>query len=369
MRLPLLLAGALALAACTAHDTPSDGNGTAAKGNATASATQSPAGLRNHRARAIAGVPDRGQLFAYTAASPRSRSAYTWHAIALSEDHALNAIASGTLDVPAPDGSTISLKFDHAVDHGDGNWTWVGRPAGTKPGTEAIITFGPKAVFGTVPYGRKPALRISSAQGRTFLMETDPVKLARLDNVGRRPTGPDSVAPPPALAAARDKVLARAAAQPKAQSLVASAAAPESNTVDVVVGYTNGFATRLGGQSQAVTRLTHLVAVTNQAFTNSQINGAVRLVGTVQVTYPDDTNNETALRALSGVTCTELDNGNLSCSPAAIPAALQPLVTARENLRADLMSLVRNFTDPENESCGIAWAVGSGEAPITQADA
>ena len=175
--------------------------------------------------------------------------------------------------MPAPDGSTISLKFDHAVDHGDGNWTWIGRPAGTKPGTEAIITFGPKAVFGTVPYGRKPALRISSAQGRTFLMETDPVKLARLDNVGRRPTGPDAVAPPPALTAARDKVLARAAAQPKAQSLVASAAAPESNTVDVVVGYTNGFASRLGGQSQAVTRLTHLVAVTNQAFTNSQING------------------------------------------------------------------------------------------------
>ena len=164
-------------------------------------------GPRAHRARAIAGLPDRGQLLAYTAGAPFSRSAYTWHSVALSEDHALNAIATGTLDVPAPDGSTIALKFDHAVDHGDGNWTWIGRPAGTKPGTEAIITFGPKAVFGTVPYGRKPALRIGSAQGRTFLMETDPVKLARLDNVGHRPTGPDYVVPP-ALAGARDKVLA-----------------------------------------------------------------------------------------------------------------------------------------------------------------
>jgi hypothetical protein len=171
------------------------------------------------------------------------------------------------------------------------------------------------------------------------------------------------------LTAARDTVLARAAAQPKAQSLVASAAVPQSNIVDVVVGYTNGFAARLGGQSQAVTRLTHLVAVTNQAFTNSQINGAVRMVGTIQLTYPDDTNNETALRALSGVTCTELNNGNLDCKPAPIPAALQPLVTRRANLRADLISLVRNFTDPENESCGIAWAIGSGEKAITSADA
>src|SRR5207342_2273392 len=100
MRLPLLLASALALAACTAHDKPSDGNGTAAQGSTAASTTQSTAGLQGHRARAIAGLPDRGQLLAYTAASPVTRSAYTWHSIALSEAHALNAIASGTLEVP-----------------------------------------------------------------------------------------------------------------------------------------------------------------------------------------------------------------------------------------------------------------------------
>ena len=367
MRLPLLLASALALAACTSHDSP-PGNAGAAQPTASHAAVRTASAMPAHRTRTIAAMPDRGQLLSYTADAPVSRSAYTWHTIALSEEHALHAIATGTLEVPAPDGTTIALKYDHVVDHGDGNWTWVGRPAGAKPGTEAIITFGDKAVFGTVPYGRKPALRIaSSASGRTVLMDTDPVKLAKLDSVGRRPQGPDAVLPP-ALSGARAKVLQRAAAQPKAQSLVAAAAATEANTVDVVIGYTNAFATRLGGTSQANTRLAHLVAVTNQALTNSQINGAVRLVGTVPVNYPDATDNEDALRALSGVVCTELPNGSLDCDDAPVPAALQPLVTARENQHADLMSLVRNFSE-ENVSCGIAWLVGGGEAPISGADA
>jgi hypothetical protein len=306
-------------------------------------------------------------LLAYTAGAPVTRSAYTWHDIALSEAHAMNAIATGTLDVPAPDGSTIVLKYDHVVDHGDGNWTWVGRPAGAKPGTEAIITFGPKAVFGTVPYGRKPSLRISSAQGRTFLMETDPLKLARLHNDPRRPKGPDAVLPPSILAGARAKVLERAAAAPKAQALVAASLVPESSTVDVVLGYTNAFASRLGGTSQANTRLTFLVAVANQAFVNSQINGRLRLVGTVPVNYPDATDNEVALRELTGVTCTELSDGSLDCNDAPIPAALQPLTNARESLHADLVSLVRNFSE-SNNSCGIAWLVGGGETAITQND-
>ncbi|KGQ20814.1 hypothetical protein LF41_21 [Lysobacter dokdonensis DS-58] len=364
MRLPLLLASAIALAACTAHDNASDANGKAAGVDATAAATSTathaPSPLRDHRARAIAALPDRGQLLAYTSTSAVSKSAYTWHPIALSEAHALNAIASGTLDVPAPDGSTIHLKYDRAVDHGDGNWTWIGRPAGAMPGTEAIITFGPKAVFGSVPYGRKPALRITSTQEGLFLMETDPTRMA----LAKRPTGRDAIPVPPSLAAAREKVLQRAAAQPRPQSLVTGNAVPQANTVDVVVGYTTGFASRLGGQSQAVTRLNNLFVTANQAFVNSQINGALRMVGTVQVNYPDNTDNEATLYELSGVTCTENPNGSLSCSNAPIPAALQPLVNARETLHADLMSIVRNFNDPENNSCGIAWLNGGGQEPI-----
>jgi len=47
-----------------------------------------------------------------------------------------------------------------------------------------------------------------------------------------------------------------------------------------------------------------------------------------------------------------------------VPAALQPLVTAREQSRADLAVLVRTFQSPENQSCGVAWLLGGGQHVI-----
>jgi hypothetical protein len=363
MRLPLLIASAMALAACAAPDSPTTGNGHAGAGSAAnASTAQSAATAPRER---LAGLPDKGQLLGYASAAGQTRGAYTFHEVALSEEHALRAITDGTLELQAPDGTPIRLRYANHVEHANGDWTWVGRPEGAKPGTEAIITFGDTAVFGTIPNGRKQPLRITSVQGRTYLMETDGAKVARLRSVGNRPTAPD-YAVPPALAGARDKALAMAAATP--QKLTASGAVPESATVDVAIGYTNTFASRLGGTAAALTRLNHLVDVANQAFTNSQIVARLRLVRTVALNYPDATSNETALRELSGLSCTE-SGGSLDCVEAPVPAALQPLVTARAASRADLMSLVRNFSDPENESCGIAWMLGSGQTNITAADA
>lgn len=369
MRLPVIFASALALAACAAPDTPSTEGAAGQRSSAahaTSAASATVAGSIPRGVRTIAGLPDKGQLISYTGAPPVQRSAYTWHQVALSEAHAMGAIVSGTLEVQAPDGTPIRLRYDHHVEHPNGDWTWIGRPEGAKPGTEAIITFGEKAVFGTIPNGRKPALRVDSVQGRTYLLETDPLKIATLANVGRRPAGPDAVAPP-ALAGARNKALQLAAAKP--QQLTASGAVPESATVDVVIGYTNGFASRLGGTSQAMTRLNNLVDITNQAFTNSQVVARVRLLHAVALNYPDATSNEDALRALSGLSCTENPDGTLDCDEVPVPAALQPLVNARESYGGDLISLVRNFSDPENESCGIAWMLGAGRTEITSYDA
>ncbi|MCC8362590.1 FG-GAP-like repeat-containing protein [Lysobacter sp. A6] len=362
MRLPLLIASALALAACAAPDAPSTGNGLAGQGNASTNATHATtSALQRGVPRPIAGLADSGHLLAYTGATPIKRSAYTWHEVALSEAHAMGAIVSGTLALQSPDGTPIRLRYDRHVEHEDGNWTWIGRPEGARPGTEAIITFGPDAVFGSVPNGNKPPLAITSVKGRTFVMETNPL----LHASARKWKGRDAVVPP-ALAGARDKVMSLAAAQP--QQLTAQGAVPEAATVDVVIGYTNKFALDLGGTSQANTRLTYLVDVTNQAFTNSQVVGRVRMVRSVAVNYPDATDNETALRELTGVACTETTNGNLDCHDAPVPATLQPLANARVTYRGDLMVLVRQFNEPENEGCGIAWLLGGGQVAIGMAD-
>ena len=358
MRLPFLIASALALAACTSHDAPTGGTAAAAGARAAHGATTTATRV----ARTIAGLPDRGHFLDYASARPIHATAYTFHPVALSEAHALRAITTGTLELTAPDGTPLRLRYARHIEHKDGNWTWIGRPDGAQPGTEAIITFGEKAVFGTIPNGDKPALRITTARGHAYLVETDARALARMAAAGKLPHGNDFTTLPPALAGARDQALKQAATTP--QTLTASGAVPESATIDVVIGYTNAFATRLGGTSAANTRLTFLIDVANTAFTNSQIVAKLRLVGSVPLNYPDNTNNEDALHELTGVTCTPTD-----CTEAPVPAALQPLVDARAAKHADLMSLVRVFNNPENESCGIAWLLGSGRTEITQGDA
>lgn len=313
----------------------------------------------------FAALPDRGELLHYDKSrAPVRRSAYTWHAVQLSEAHALRAVVGEDLVVVAPDGRPIRLRYERHVEHADGNWTWIGREPGAPEGDEAILTFGAKAVFGSIPNGDEAPLRLETTAGRAWLMETDSRAVAQLDTAAARPRKPDSLLPP-ALGADRPATLGAPTAAPQAASATAVAA---GTVVDLAIGYTSAFATRLGGTSQAGTRLTFLVDLANQANRNSEIAATVRLVRTVQVSYPDTTSNEDALYALTGVECTELPNGSLDCNYVAPPASLQPLHAARDQYGADLVALVRNFNDPENGSCGLAWINGGGQVPITLSD-
>jgi hypothetical protein len=167
----------------------------------------------------------------------------------------------------------------------------------------------------------------------------------------------------------------RVAGASRAQSLVASQAPVTTSTVDIIIGYTVGFATRLGGTSQAITRLRFLLDTTNQAFVNSRVGGTLRAAQFVQVDFPDETNNRETLFQLTGVACSpvantgELPDGGVSCSLATRPAALEVLSQRREQFGADLVTLVRAFDNDTNGSCGIGWKLGGGQTPITAASA
>jgi hypothetical protein len=315
----------------------------------------------------LASFPDRGSLIAYDPGiAPVRHGAYTAQPVQLSEAYALRSIADGSMLVNAPNGEPIRLEYKRHLEHADGNWTWIGRPAGAAPGTEAILTFGEKAVFGSIPYGDEAPLQLATTAGRTWIVQTDKRKL--FDSRQSAPDAPDFVGAPVMASASARSSGARMAAAPR-MAAAGSAAGP--TTVDLVVGYTTAFATRLGGRSQALTRLNFMVDIANQAYANSEVNGRVRLVHAVEVDYPDATSNRSALFQLSGVQCTSvpagqlhLPDGDVNCTPASPPAELQPLLQAREQYRADLVSLVRTYQVPENQSCGVAWVVGGGQQPI-----
>lgn len=352
--IPVIVAGMLA--GCSAQPGAAPAPGAQPAAVAAGSGGFPARTLAARPASAIASLPDHGALLAYDrAGSALARGAYTWHPVQLSEAHALRAVADGELVLRAPDGHAIRLRYEHHVEHPDGNWTWVGREPGAMPGTEAIITFGEKAVFGSIPNGDKPPLRLQMAAGRTWLVETDPAAAARLHG-SRDRQAPDFLVPP-RLANRPTRALAAPATTATATTATATTA---SSIVDLVIGYTSGFASRLGGRSETMTRLNFMVDVANQAYANSQVDARLRLVHALQVDYADATSNDDALYEVTGVECTE-SGGGLSCEYVGPPASLQPLHEAREEFGGDLVSLVRKFTDPENGSCGVAWINGGGQ--------
>ncbi|KQZ56364.1 MULTISPECIES: reprolysin-like metallopeptidase [unclassified Lysobacter] len=298
-------------------------------------------------------LADTGVLLGYDRRSAiRREGAYTSYPVSISEDHAMRAIADGQMVVTAPDGRKLQLNYERHIEHADGNWTWVGRLDGAGVGDEAIITFGEKAVFGVVPEGNGNNLRLTMAQGRSWFVSTDRSKLPGSHDVAG--AEPDYFVPPSlasSIGTSSGPMTAAAGAEP---------AATAATTVDVLLGYTTGLAASLGGESQAVTRLNNVVDVTNQAYINSQVPATLRLVGTLQVNYPDATDNGDALEKLTGY------KGGTGTIP--VDPAFTTLRTLRDQIGADLVSLVRKFRTPENDGCGIAWLIGGGGTGIDNSD-
>lgn len=358
----LLLVLATACTACAPVDRAGDGPAPAPGGASTRPGSLPPVQgalptfLKTSRP-ALAGfgrLADRGDLVGYPARRVvRQDGAYTWHRADLSEAHALQALASGWMRVTLPDGRRVDFRYERHIEHPGGDWTWVGHVLAGRTSDEIIVTFGAKAAFGTIARPGATPLNLLMRDGVSWLVETDPAKVAQIVNPATRPTGPDYLLPPPMAASA----LVTSAGAASTTAAPANAA----TTLDVVLGYTQGFASYHGGQSQALTRLNFLVDVTNEAYVNSQVDARVRLVHTLQVDYADATDNGETLEALTGY---KSGTGTIP-----VPAALQPLRAARDQYGGDLVSLVRKFNTPENDGCGIAWLIGGGRTTVDGNDA
>ena len=320
---------------------------------------QTQVGSTTAKRMSFASLPDSGALMAYNSGHhPVRRGAHTYHAVQLSEAHALNAAAPGkSIQLPMPSGGTMLIEYQSHEEGLDGNWSWVGK---TEDGLDAVITFGQSAVFGRIGQRDTEALRITMSSGRSWLVESDPNKMFD-GNLGRDSDQSDVLIPPSVAAAVIAKKQSSAAA---VKISAGDEAASPTNTVDVVLGYTNGLVTKYGSVANANTRLSNLVAITNQGYQNSLVNPRIRLVRTVQVSYTDTNSNETALEAVTGYTCT-----TSGCTVQAVPTELAPLRTARDQYGGDLVSLVRPFQAPQHQGCGIAWLLGAQGFTIDNSDA
>ncbi|MCR6663423.1 MAG: FG-GAP-like repeat-containing protein [Luteimonas sp.] len=302
----------------------------------------------------FASLPDRGELLRYPADREVRRSgAYTLHPVEISEDHALNAIASGELKLNTPDGKTIGIKYDRIEEHPDGNWSWIGQ---NESGEHALVTFGERAAFGEV-FANGRTLRVVMRNGSAWLMETNRAMLAGSHH-GRRDDGPDYLIPPESLPVGADVSMAGSKATSTSPSSIPLKAAA---VVDVAVGFTNGLVAAQGGsQAGAATRIAYLTALTNAAYQRSGVNMRIRVVNATLVNFADNTDNEDALQKLTGY--------NRATQQFVTPdAAFNDLREAREEFGADLVVLLRPHRAPEQNGCGIAWLIGANGSNIVPA--
>jgi hypothetical protein len=363
-RLPLVAALALLAGACSHSDPQGGASSSGAARSASAATANAPGGVgrsalaRGYRTR-FAAAPDHGALVSYPqAAVVRRDGAYTSYLASVSEAHARDAIG-GVLTLPLPTGGQLRFRYERHVEHPNGDWTWIGGAIGEK-GEQAIITFGEKAAFGTIGQAGAQPWRLTVQNGVSWLIRTDAAQLATINNGATRPTSPDYLVPPGQLPGAGHRTAGSGAMTAAPATAAAATTGTAANTVDLVIGYTPGFVGYYGGDSQAQTRLNNMVDITNEAYVNSGVDARVRLVKTLQVSYADNTSNDSALEALTGF---KAPSTQTTPDP-----AFSALRAARDQYGADLVSLVRRFQTPENDGCGIAWLIGGGQSTIDNSD-
>ncbi len=124
-KLALTLAAALIVGGCTSETEIAQEASLTGRKSQTGSPqlAQSPQ-VQTGRKVAFASLPDRGTLLAFDRGQkPAHRAAYTYHAVQLSEAHALNAAAAGkSIDLPLPSGETMRIAYQRHEEGLDGNW-------------------------------------------------------------------------------------------------------------------------------------------------------------------------------------------------------------------------------------------------------
>lgn len=299
-------------------------------------------------------------LFSLTSGKPEvlAQGAQKSWPIQVNETNAFDAIFQGGMWLPNPAGGRIYAKYQRHILHANGIWTWVGSVETVHGKQPVVLTFGKGSVFGLIPQASGDPLRIVTRNGQTRVVETFGASMAHSAEELRLRSRPDFVVPPPVRKGdAGSHVTASIAA-----GAAVPAAASGPSVIDVMVAYTQGYVSEMGGVSQVQVRIQNLVDLTNQAYIASGINQQIRLVNTVQVNYPDNTSNQSALDDVTGLD----SNGN----PVPIPAGLQNIGPLRNKYGADLVALFRSFDNSTQGNCGVGWLIGSNQSQIipTQSD-
>lgn len=313
------------------------------------------AGLCGSVASAATATPT---LFTITAANPEvslQGAEKSWP-IKFNENAAIDAVSSGGLWLPNPEGGRIYAKYQRHVLHANGIWTWIGTVSTVHGDQSVVLTFGKGGVmFGYIPRASDWPIRIVTTHGKARLIITSAKALEQSPEWLRMHAKPDYVIPPRKSHATGGRV--------KTESIgttnpLAAASAASPSTITVMVAYSSGLVTAYGSVSAVLTRIQYLVDWANQAYINSNVYQQLQLVDTVEVNYTDGNSDTDALYDLTGVS----PSGTVP-----VPPALQGIAPLRAQYGADLVSLLRPFDAAAEGAgeCGVGWMNGAGGGALS----
>jgi hypothetical protein len=236
-----------------------------------------------------------------------------------------DAQAGTAVTLAVSSGRTFTFVLDRQVAHNTDSVTWTGTLQGKSNDFRMVLTYSPEASFG----------KFITPDG-TFMLDTfdSQTWLVDMQASGLRQPAPresDGIAPPP-------RQQAKAAGAPPVAALPPS---PQT-TIDVLVLYSPGMVTRIGTVNGVIARINNLVALSNQAYFDSDIAITLRLLQASQINgVTDNTDNTAELYALTDGT-----------------GPYTGVLALRDAIGADMVTVIRPFVYPDHVSCGVAWIGG-----------
>lgn len=298
--------------------------------------------------RLVEPSPATGEMLAYAPGiEPHRSGAATWWPVQFSARQALAATGpQGRLSLRTPDGETVSFKHVQSQVGASGARIWLGHAEQGDTNRQALLVFDHDRVIGRIDQSGRPALRLSHEQGRTWLVEPDaPAASAPVQALAAASTPSDYLMPPTLVP----------------QDPAVGSTEDERASADLVIGYTKGFAARFdapggGGRGLLAMYLDMLSSNINAALNLGKVNARTRVVRTVEVDYPDTTDDLQALRELTGA------------DGVAVNPAFTALRQARDTYGGDAVYLVRKYSGPQGGRCGAAWMIGGNLTGVDRGD-
>lgn len=226
---------------------------------------------------------------------------------------------------------------------GDGSTTWVGYLKDFGENYKVLLTYSPEATEGMILTPKGEINLLTGANGELY--QFNPIESGFRNAQGEGESCQAIAFTPSAAPTAR----AAATATGATAVVTAAAATGAAQTIDLLVYYTPGMVSAYGGVNAIATRVDALIAAANQAYLAGGLGYQLRRVGLDLVSVDDQTSNNALLNQMN-----------------ARSGAFATMNARRDQLGADLVTVIRPLYAQVQGGCGVGYVSGYGGSSVSQ---